>query len=113
ADEPSFRAARQPVPATTVRLLPSGDTYLLHWGCDRDLIVPDPARRAEAWTTRVWPGIVLVGGEVAGTWRRAEHQVSVRSFETLDAAARRAIEAEAERLPLPGLRRSVTVRWAS
>jgi Winged helix DNA-binding domain len=112
ADEASFR--RPPAESAglrTVRLLPSGDTYVLCWGADRELVVPDAGQRAEVWTTRVWPGTVLVRGEIVATWRRAEHQLSVHAFGTLAPTDREAIEAEAESLPLPGLHRSVTVRW--
>ena len=40
ADEPSFRAG--PSPAAPARLLPSGDTYYLLQGADRELLVPRP-----------------------------------------------------------------------
>jgi hypothetical protein len=52
-----------------------------------------------------------VGGEVAGTWRRSEHRVDVALFRRLTAAERTAVEAEAASLPLPGLERSIAVRW--
>jgi hypothetical protein len=53
-DEPAFRAvAANGAPA---RLLPSGDTYFLLWGLDRELLVPNAGRRARLWTSRVWPG---------------------------------------------------------
>jgi hypothetical protein len=55
--------------------------------------------------------VLLVGGEVAGTWRRSEHQLSVRSFTAPAPRVRQAVEAEATSLPLPGLRRSIAVRW--
>ena len=65
ADE---RAFREPdAPPAGVRLLPSGDTYYLLWGRDRELLVPDASRRSLLWTSRVWPGAVLVRGEVVGT----------------------------------------------
>ena len=68
-DEPMFRAPAGP--AAPARLLPSGDAYYLLQGADRELLVPDPGRRRELWTSRVWPGAVLVDGDVVGTWRRA------------------------------------------
>jgi hypothetical protein len=112
SDEASFReGAATGARATGARLLPSGDTYVLCWGADRELIVPDAAERAIVWTSRVWPGIVLVDGEIVGTWRRGEHQVALNAFRPLTPAQREAVEAEAASLPLPGLRRSIAVRW--
>jgi hypothetical protein len=63
------------------------------------------------WTPRVWPGAVLVGGEVAGTWRRAHADLTIQPWRRLSRAERDAVEAEAERLPLPGVERAVVVRW--
>ena len=108
-DEPAFRAATRR--AAQARLLPSGDSYLLFQGLDRELLVPDAGRRRELWTPRVWPGGVLVGGGVAGTWRRADATVTVRPWIRLSSAAREAVEAEAATLPLPGVWGPVTVRW--
>ena len=109
-DEPSFRAALGP-PAPA-RLLPSGDAYYLLWGADRELLVPDADRRAALWTSRVWPGAVLVEGEVAGTWRRAEAMVTVQPWRRLSRAARDAVEVEAGSLPLPGIEGQIGVRWS-
>ncbi len=81
SDEPTFRAT--PATPAPARLLPSGDAYFLLWGPDRDLLVPDTVRRGELWTSRVWPGALLVGGEVAGTWRRADAKVSIQSWRRL------------------------------
>jgi hypothetical protein len=92
-------------------LLPSGDTYFLYWGPNRELLIPDPARRAELWTSRVWPGAVLVGGDIAGTWRRANHRVSIQAWRPLSDAGRAAVEAEAATLPLPALPGEIRVTW--
>src|SRR4029079_18423614 len=83
ADEPSFgRAAAEPDPSV-VRVLPSrADSFLL-WGADRTLLVPDAGRRGELWTSRVWPGAILVGGEIAGVWRRASAAVPLATGRTL------------------------------
>lgn len=109
ADEPALRAeAVEPAPA---RLLPSGDTFFLHQGDDRRLLVPDATRRGELWTPRVWPGAVLVDGEIRGVWRRARGLVSIDPWARLGRAARDAVEAEAASLPLPGVDR-IGVRWA-
>jgi hypothetical protein len=108
-DEPTFRAA--PRPAAPARLLPSGDAYFLLQGADRELLVPEADRRPLLWTPRVWPGAVLVGGEIVGTWRRAEALVAVQAWRRLSRAERQALEAEADSLPLPSLRGRIVVRW--
>lgn len=108
-DEASFLAP--PDAAAPTRLLPSGDPFYLLWGADRELLVPDAARRAELWTSRVWPGAVLVNGEVAGVWRRANADLSIDGWRRVSAAERSAVEAEAAAMPLPGLRGAVRVRW--
>jgi DNA glycosylase AlkZ-like len=109
-DEAAFLAG--PGPAAPARLLPSGDAYFLLYGADRALLVPDEGRRAELWTPRVWPGALLVGEEVAGTWRRAGPVLTVRPWRRLSPAERDAVTEEAGSLPLPGLDgQRITVRW--
>ena len=100
SDEKTFRS--KPGPAAPARLLPSGDAYYLLWGSARDLLVPAPKRRAQLWTTRVWPGAVLVGGEIAGVWRRSAADVSIDLWRRLSAAEWAAVEAEALSMPLRG-----------
>ena len=108
-DEPSFTAVSSA--AAPARLLPSGDTYFLLHGADRELLVPDEKRRSELWTTRVWPGALLVGGEIVGTWRRAKTVVEIQAWRRLTTAERHAVEGEAESLPLPGASGQIVVRW--
>lgn len=108
ADEAGYRGGEE---ATSTRLLPSGDTYFLLQGEDRALLVPDEACRNVLWTPRVWPGAVLCGSEIVGTWRRAEHKVTILLWGALDPARRESVEAEAASLPLPGITRPVTVSW--
>jgi len=108
-DEPTYRAAARP--AAQARLLPSGDAYFLLQGADRELLVPEAGRRPLLWTSRVWPGAVLVQGEVVGTWRRAGADVTIQSWRRLTREERAAIETEAESLPLPDLRSRIFVRW--
>jgi hypothetical protein len=109
SDEPAFRTPGGP-PASA-RLLPSGDAYTLLQGADRELLVPDPDNRRRLWTPRVWPGAVLVDGEIAGTWRRAQTEVTIESWRRLSRAEREAVESEAASLPLPGTHQPVRVRW--
>jgi hypothetical protein len=108
-DEPVMRA--DPASAAPARLLPSGDAYYLLQGEDRALLVPEADRRGELWTSRVWPGAVLLDGEIRGTWRRAQDIVTVQAWGRLSRAAHDAVEAEAAGLPLPGLEGPITVRW--
>ncbi len=109
-DEATFRAV--PGPVAPARLLPSGDAYLLLQATDRDLLVPDADRRRALWTPRVWPGGLLVEGEIAGTWRRADTMMTVQPWRRLSRAERDAVMAEAESLPLPGIEgRRIVVRW--
>lgn len=109
-DEIAFRA--EPRPAAPARLLPSGDAFYLAWGTDREILVPDARRRAELWTSRVWPGALLVGGEIAGVWRRSAADISLDAWRRLTKAEREAVEAEAAALPLAGINGPITVRWS-
>jgi hypothetical protein len=106
-DEPVAREV--PGPTAAVRLLPSGDAFTL--GEDRALVVPDPELRRRLWTPRVWPGALLVDGDIAGTWRRADELVTIAPWRRLSKTTREAIEAEAASLPLPGLQRPISVAW--
>jgi hypothetical protein len=108
-DEPTVRAAAGPVAGA--RLLPSGDAYLLLQGADRELLVSEADRRRALWTPRVWPGGVLVDGELVGTWRRADTDVTIQPWRRLSRVEREAVQAEAESLPLPGVRARIQVRW--
>jgi hypothetical protein len=110
ADEAAFRA--DPGPAARARLLPSGDTYFLLHGDDRALLVPDAARRPELWTPRVWPGAVLIAGEVCGVWRRAHQTLTIEAWGRLPRAAVDAVEAEAAALPIQGVE-AIVVRWTA
>ena len=109
-DEAALRA--QSRPAALARLLPSGDTYYLLWGIDRKLLVPEAKRRAALWTTRVWPGALLVNGEIVGVWRRSSGEVWIEAWRRLSSAERKAAEAEAVSLPLPGLDSPIAVHWS-
>ena len=112
ADEQAVRDASDEAQAPA-RLLPSGDTYFLLQGRDRELLVPDAAQRAALWTSRVWPGALLVDGQIVGVWRRANEIVTAELWRPLSAAEQQAVEDEAAGLPLPALKRPVVVRWSS
>jgi hypothetical protein len=108
-DEPAIRAGEGA--AAPARLLPSGDSYFLLDGAERELLVPRKDQRRRLWTPRVWPGALLVEGEVRGTWRRAHHTVRIDAWARLARGTREAIEAEAKALPLPGVERPIEVVW--
>ena len=109
-DEPAMGAAE--IAPAAARLLPSGDAYFLLDGAERELLVPRADQRERLWTSRVWPGALLVEGEIRGTWRRAQHTVQIDAWARLSRARRDAIEAEARALPLP-VEREIEVAWSS
>jgi hypothetical protein len=111
ADEATVREPARP--AAPARLLPSGDAYFLLHGADRELLVPEANRRDLLWTSRVWPGAMLMEGEIAGTWRRAGSDMTVETWRPLSIAERAAVEVEAASLPLPNSGAPIRVRWAS
>jgi hypothetical protein len=96
---------------TPTRLLPSGDAYYLLAGAERDLLVPQADLQRQLWTSRVWPGALLVDGDIRGTWRRAQHTVRIDTWGRLSRRSRDAVEAEARSLPLPGIDRPIEVVW--
>jgi DNA glycosylase AlkZ-like len=109
-DEPTIRD--RPAPAAPARLLPSGDAYTLGITSeDRALLVPDAGQRGELWTPRVWPGALLVAGQVVGTWRRSQGRLTIQTWQRLSRAVREAVVAEAESLPLPDAVGRVVVHW--
>jgi hypothetical protein len=108
-DEAAFRVV--PGSPAPTRFLPSGDSFFLLHGRDRELLVPDPDRRRALWTPRVWPGALLVEGEIVGTWRRTQGTVTVQTWRRLSRSARDAVEAEADTMPLADVRGRIVVRW--
>jgi hypothetical protein len=110
SDEDAIRA--KPTPPAPARLLPSGDSYWLHTTAhERALLVPNEKQRNELWTPRVWPGALLVDGEIVGTWRRAKRVLTIDTWKKLSPAARDAVVAEADTLPLPDPGEGMTVHW--
>ena len=108
AEQAMREAAGHRAPA---RLLPSGDAYWLHTtSVERALLVPNEKARNELWTPRVWPGALLVDGDIVGTWRRAKRVLTVQTWRRLTGSERDAVVAEAESLPLPDEGATV-VRW--
>ena len=86
-----------PPAAAGVRLLPPYDPYLDQR--DRDTLLPDRELRSRVRRSLGNPGVVLVDGDLAGTWRPAKKgKRLVVTLEPVTAAARKAaaeIETEA------------------
>ena len=58
----------------------------------------------------MWPGALLVAGEVVGTWRRGQRTFTIQTWQKLPRSSREAVVAEAESLPLPDAGRTV-INW--
>ena len=97
------------VQVETVRLLPPGDPYLA--SADRALIVPEPRLRSELWPKSVWPGALMVNGEILGTWRRQVGRVTVRARRPLESEVKDAVEEEVSGMPIESARKEV--RWST
>ncbi|HYS71055.1 MAG TPA: crosslink repair DNA glycosylase YcaQ family protein [Thermoplasmata archaeon] len=97
------------VPAETVRLLPAGDPYLA--SADRALLVLPPRFRSELWPKSVWPGALMVNGELVGTWRRQVGRVTVRPWRRLEPEVKEAVEEEVSGMPIVSARKEL--RWST
>ncbi len=110
SDEDAVRAGAAGREPALARLLPSGDPYLM--AADRELLVPDAAHRNILWEpSTVWPGGLLVRGELAGTWRRSLARLTIHAWRPLSPAEREAAELEATTLRLPGVTQPIRVTW--
>ena len=96
-------------PVETVRLLPAGDPYLA--SADRALLVPQPRFRSELWPKSVWPGALLVNGELVGTWRRQLGRVTVRAWRPLEPEVKEAVEEEVSWMPIESTKKEI--RWST
>ena len=94
-----------PLEPAGIRFLPPYDAYLDQR--DRATLLPDTGRHRQVWTVLGNPGVVLVDGEIAGTWRPQKKgrrlSVAVAAFGPLSPGTRAEIEAEATLLgPIRG-----------
>jgi hypothetical protein len=94
------RAQKSEMPQLT-RLLPPSDPWLQ--ARDRELLVPDAAKRKVVWKAIGHTGAVLVGGEVVGVWRSTSARdgkltVTVEPFESRNRRWRDEVDAEAQLL---------------
>jgi hypothetical protein len=93
-------AVRTPPEPARVRLLGAFDPYLQ--ARDRDVLVPDRSVHKALWPVLGRPGALLVGGEVAGTWRTkaagTRLTITVETFTPVADSTWSAVEEEAERV---------------
>jgi hypothetical protein len=95
-------AVTKAVPVRGVRLLPGFDQYVIAASRHAERFMPGDYRD-RVWRPQGWLSpVVLVNGRMDGVWRHerkgARLLVQVEPFLELAAAARRGVEAEAERL---------------
>lgn len=96
--EETAAALRDAAPAPFTRLVPPSDPYLQ--ARDRELLVPDGARRKVLWPVLAGPGAVVADGEIAGLWRakqagKGRLRLTVTPWRKVD---RGAVEADAARV---------------
>jgi hypothetical protein len=93
-------ALENPPEPDVVRLLPPSDPLLQ--GRDRLTLVPDKVHHKEIWKVLGNPGVVLAGGEIAGTWRARTSgkrmRITVSLLWNLARSVRTRIEDEAARV---------------
>ncbi|MEU7868572.1 winged helix DNA-binding domain-containing protein [Dactylosporangium sp. NPDC049140] len=94
-------ALLDPPPVRGVRLLPPSDPFLQ--ARDRTVLVPDKAQAKEVWRILGNPGVLLLDGDIAGTWRaraaaRRRLDVTVTPWVPVTAATRTALDEESTRL---------------
>jgi hypothetical protein len=91
-------ALLEAAPVPGVRLLPPSDPFLQ--ARDRTLLVPDKAQEKEVWRILGNPGVLLLDGDIAGTWRakvvRKRLELTVTPWAPLTRTTRSAIESEAQ-----------------
>ena len=90
----------QPPPHEGVHLLAPNDPWLANG--DRALVLPDRGRQKLVWRSLHSPGVVLVDGDVAGTWKGRLTgdvlEIAVSPFAALPERTLADLEAEAERV---------------
>src|SRR5207247_8976515 len=67
--------------------------------------------RSELWPNSVWPGALLVNGDLVGTWRRQVGRVTVRAWRPLEPEVKEAVGEEVSRMPIESATKEV--RWSA
>jgi hypothetical protein len=98
--EEDLDSLERPAPVEGVRLIPNKDAFLQ--ARDRDVLFPEPTTRKRVFPMLGGPGVVLVDGVPAGTWRGAakgkRYDVTVDPFGKLTRSTLALIKSEAERV---------------
>jgi hypothetical protein len=99
-DVDALTEARRGSSPSALRLLGPFDPFLQLR--DREVLVPDPARRKALWPALGRPGAVVAAGEVLALWRPRTSgnrlRLALEPWRHLTAAQRAALEEQAERL---------------
>ena len=85
---------------SAIHLLPPDDNYLSRR--HKDLLVPNKHQQRLLWPAAPPPGAIIIGTEVAGTWRRRGARLEVTLWHTVRPKERRMVEELAASLPLAG-----------
>lgn len=98
--EKDVKSLKSAKPPRGIALLSPHDPYLN--SRDRETLVPDPKLRAEVWRVVGNPGVLLVDGEIHGTWRPKKQgkklAMAFQLFGQVSPTERKAIERKAEEL---------------
>ena len=102
-------AASAATPPEGVRVLPPEDPYIDRLAAA--LLMPDPAYRKLLYPKAPPPGAVVVNGEVAATWRRRSHNLSITPLPGADLSAwADDVESAAAQLPIAGAD-GISIKW--
>ncbi len=103
-------ALKRAEPLAVARLLPPGDPYI--GAGDRKLMLPEAGFRSQLWPkSDVWPGALLVYGEIVGTWRRQIGRVTIRAWRRISSEVKEVVETEVDAMPIESIKKEV--RWVS
>jgi len=75
------------------------------------MLVPIQRYRNELWPKSVWPGALLVNGEIVGTWRRQIGRVVVHARQKLPEKTQAQVEKEVMSMPI--VSKNKEVRWVT
>jgi hypothetical protein len=112
--EDDLDALERATPTRGVRLVPPKDVYMQ--ARDRGVLLPDKAQRTAVFTVLGGPGLVLVDGEPAASWRGStkgkRYELTVEPLRALKPKERAAVDDEAQRVAHVRGHEAATVRFA-